>query len=48
MAAPPKPEKDEPVKVPLDPEAALRALLRVKPDDEAAPVRTEHPPKGQG
>jgi hypothetical protein len=25
--------KDEPVKLPLDPETALRALLKVKPDD---------------
>ena len=27
-------ERDERVKLPLDPEAALRALLAVKPDDE--------------
>jgi hypothetical protein len=32
MPAQPKPEKDEPVAIPLDPEEALRALLRVKPD----------------
>ncbi len=31
------PERDERVKIPLDPETALRALLAVKPDDE--PVR---------
>ena len=34
MPAQPKPEKDEPVKIPLDPEEALRALLQVKPDDQ--------------
>jgi hypothetical protein len=33
MPAQPKEEKDEPVKIPLDPEEALRALLQVKPDD---------------
>ncbi len=27
-----KTEPDEPVKIPLDPEDALRALLQVKPD----------------
>lgn len=34
MPAKPKPEKDDPVKIPLDPEEALRALLAVNPDDE--------------
>jgi hypothetical protein len=34
MAAKPKPERDEPVKIPLDPETALRALLAVDPEDE--------------
>jgi hypothetical protein len=29
-------ERDERVKLPLDPETALRALLAVKPDDEPA------------
>ena len=29
-------EKDERVKLPLDPETALRALLAVDPDDEPA------------
>jgi hypothetical protein len=29
-------ERDERVKLPLDPEAALRALLAVNPDDEPA------------
>ena len=33
MPAQPNPEKDEPVKLPLDPEEALRALLAVKPED---------------
>ena len=30
------PERDERVKIPLDPETALRALLAVNPDDEPA------------
>ena len=30
------PERDERVKIPLDPETALRALLAVDPDDEPA------------
>jgi len=34
MPMPPKPEKDEPVKVPLEPEEALRALMQVRPDDD--------------
>jgi hypothetical protein len=29
-------DKDERVKLPLDPETALRALLAVNPDDEPA------------
>lgn len=29
-------KRDERVKLPLDPETALRALLAVKPDDEPA------------
>ena len=33
MPANPNPEKDEPVKIPLDPVEALRALLKVKPED---------------
>jgi hypothetical protein len=32
--AKPDPGKDERVKLPLDPETALRALLAVNPDDE--------------
>jgi hypothetical protein len=28
-------ERDDPVKLPLDPEEALRALLKVDPDSEA-------------
>lgn len=32
MPAQPNPDRDEPVKLPLDPEEALRALLAVKPD----------------
>ena len=27
-------ERDEPVKLPLDPEEALKALLKVDPDDD--------------
>lgn len=34
--AKPNPAKDERVKLPLDPESALRALLAVNPDDEPA------------
>lgn len=34
MPARPNEQKDEAVKIPLDPEEALRALLAVKPDDE--------------
>lgn len=30
----PNPERDEKVVIPLDPETALRALLKVKPGDE--------------
>ena len=36
MAGKPNPDKDERVKIPLDPETALRALLAVDPDDEPA------------
>lgn len=32
MAAKPNPEQDKPVVIPLDPEAALRALLQVVPE----------------
>ena len=35
MSAHPDPDKDEPVKVPLDPEEALRALLQVKPGEHS-------------
>lgn len=44
MPAQPKPEKDEPVKIPLDPEEALRALLAVKPEGE----RPDTTPKQNG
>lgn len=33
-------ERDEPIKIGLDPGAALRALLEVDPDSEAAPKGT--------
>jgi hypothetical protein len=36
MTAKRNPERDERVKIDLDPETALRALLAVKPDDEPA------------
>jgi hypothetical protein len=36
MPGKPNPDKDERVKIPLDPETALRALLAVDPDDEPA------------
>jgi hypothetical protein len=36
MAGKPNPERDERVKLPLDPETALRALLAVDPEDEPA------------
>lgn len=36
---------DEPVKLDLDPELALRALLKVDPD---APVAEDEPAKDQG
>jgi len=42
----PKPhDMDEPVKLDLDPELALRALLKVDPD---APVAEDQPAKDQG
>lgn len=31
-----KPKPDEPVAIPLDPETALRALLKVDPESEPA------------
>lgn len=34
MPANPDPEKDKPVAIPLDPEEAIRALLKVKVDKE--------------
>jgi hypothetical protein len=37
MPAKPNPDMDERVKIPLDPELAIRALLRVDPDAEPAP-----------
>lgn len=40
---PPKPLPDEPVKIDLDPEEALKALLKVDP--EAEPVEDETKPK---
>lgn len=36
MPGKPNPERDERLKLPLDPEAALRALLAVDPDGEPA------------
>lgn len=34
MPGKPNPERDERVKLPLDPETAIKALLAVDPDDE--------------
>jgi hypothetical protein len=42
--AKPDPDKDEPVKIPLDPETALRGLLAVNPDDE--PAKDDHDKDG--
>ena len=42
MPAQPKPEKDEPVKISLDPEEALRALLQVQGDEKSVPSETKH------
>jgi hypothetical protein len=36
-----EPERDEPVRIPLDPEEALKALLKVKPDEEPADGGTQ-------
>jgi hypothetical protein len=36
MAAKPNPEMDERVAIPLDPELAIRALLKVDPDAKPA------------
>jgi hypothetical protein len=36
MPGKPNPDRDVHVKIPLDPETALRALLQVDPDDEPA------------
>jgi hypothetical protein len=38
-------DMDEPVKIDLDPEVALRALLKIDPD---APVAQDEPLKDQG
>ncbi len=51
---PPKPDMDERVSIPLDPEDAMRALLRVDPDAPPAkpnadePVEEPEPLKDQG
>jgi hypothetical protein len=36
MAAKPNPDMDERITIPLDPELAIRALLKVDPDAEPA------------
>ncbi|MGZ4688164.1 MAG: hypothetical protein ACXVJW_04015 [Acidimicrobiia bacterium] len=41
-------DPDEPVKIPLDPEGALRALLQVKPDDELTPSLDVYASGGPG
>jgi hypothetical protein len=43
----PKPhDMDEPVKIDLDPELALRALLKVDPDAPGATEKDSEPPQG--
>jgi len=42
MPAKPNPDMDERISIPLDPELAIRALLRVDPD---APPVDDEPPK---
>jgi hypothetical protein len=40
-------DMDEPVKLDLDPELALRALLKVDPEDKPVPAeQDEEPPQG--
>lgn len=41
MAAKPNPDMDERVSIPLDPETALRGLLKVDPDAEPADDRQQ-------
>ncbi len=41
MANPKKPDSDDPVAIPLDPDEALRALLKVDPDSEPAEAEQE-------
>ena len=40
MRKPPH-DQDDPVSIPLDPEEALKALLKVKPDDEPRAKKAE-------
>lgn len=44
MPAQPNPDKDEPVKLPLDPEEALRALLQVRPENEQVSTKDTKEP----
>ena len=46
MPAKPNPEMDERVSIPLDPELAIRALLKVDPDAE--PAEDQQRPKTPG
>jgi hypothetical protein len=48
MPAKPNPDKDERVKIPLDPETALRALLAMNPDDEHESADDEQDEPGKG
>lgn len=48
MPAKPKPELDERVALPLDPEEALRALLAVAPDSESNPDGRDEPATSGG
>jgi hypothetical protein len=47
MAAKPNPDMDERIAIPLDPELAIRALLRVDPDAEPAEDAQPEPPRKQ-
>jgi hypothetical protein len=47
MPGKPNPERDERVRLPLDPEAALRALLAVDPDDEPAETGQDGEPTAE-
>jgi hypothetical protein len=45
---PTKDERDEPVKIELDPDEALRAIMATGPHPDHAPVEQDEPVKDQG